>query len=440
MRNQAVLFLLAVALMPVMSLADTWPQFRGPRGDGVAVDEHPPTQFGANDAAWRTEIPGRGWSSPVVADGLIYLTTAIEVMPSEDEREELLAKAGVERKKYKQTQLAKQIELRWMAIEMDSGNVVFDQELVAIDSPDAIHTVNSYASPTPVIDGERLYCHFGTYGTFCIDRKSGKRIWKRRFPLSHSVGPGSSPFIHDDMLVLIQDGTEQRYVVALDKISGETVWKTDRPPMDAPKGDLKKAFCTPISITDSLGREQLICLASHYMIAYDPQTGHELWRVHHGKGFSIVPRPVFNDDIVYFSTGFGKPELWAVQVTGEGEVTDTHVDWIVKRGIPAKPSPILSNGRIYVVEDSGVATCFDCEDGQQLWKQRLGGAHSASPLLAGENLYFANHDGQVRVVRASDQYQLVALNELGEKIMASPAVVNDALVIRTDQALYRFNP
>ena len=322
--------------------ADFWPQFRGSDGNGHAADQSVPVNFSESEnVAWKTELPGRAWSSPVVADNIIWVTTAIERVPTEEERVEMLRAGGIEERKIKQLAIAKSIELKLLAIAFDSGSVLKSIDLTTVGEPDPIHSLNSYASPTPVIDGPNIYCHFGTYGTFCIDRASGDLKWQRRLPLNHSVGPGSSPFIYKNLLVLIQDGTERQYVAALDKASGETVWETDRPEMDAPTGDQKKAYCTPILITDSRGREQLICMGSQWMVSYHPESGSEIWKVRHGKGFSVVPRPVYADNVVYFSTGFGKPELWAVRVDGDGDVTDTHVEWTEPKSIPAKPSPLL---------------------------------------------------------------------------------------------------
>ena len=420
--------------------ADSWPQFRGPHGDGIANEQAIPTEFSeSKGVTWRTELPGLAWSSPVVADDIIWVTTAIERIPSEDEKLELLKKNGIEERKFKQLSIAKSIELKLIAINLRNGSIQQTINLTQIDSPDPIHSLNSYASPTPVIDSDHIYCHFGTYGTFCIHRKSGELVWQRKLPLVHSVGPGSSPFLLKQMLVLIQDGVERQYVTALDKATGKTLWEVDRPEMDAPTGDQKKAYSTPIAIKDKSGREQLICMASQWMVSYEPDTGKELWKVYHGKGFSVVPRPVYAEGVVYFSTGFGKPELWAVNVDGSGDVTDTHVEWTVKQGIPAKPSPLIHEGLIYVVSDNGVASCFDAKTGEQAWKKRIGGAYSASPILAGNNLYFGSHEGKVTVIRPGRDAEVVAENQVDGKIMASPAIVDDAMILRTDKAIYRID-
>ncbi len=435
--------LIAVGLMFPITIASLradapWPQFRGPGGDGIAVNQTPPVEFGEEEkVTWKKEIPGRAWSSPVVADGVVWLTTAIERTPTSDERQALLRKTDNDEKKFNQLAIAKAIELKLLAIDFESGEILHTLDLATIDEPDAIHSLNSYASPTPVIAGNKIFCHFGTFGTFAIELATQEVVWQRVLPLHHAVGPGSSPFIYANMLVLIQDGMDRQYVTALDQSTGSTVWEVDRPAMDAPDGDQKKSYCTPIAITDSKGREQLICMGSQWLVAYEPKTGTEIWRLNHGKGFSVVPRPVFANDVVYVATGYGKPQLWAVRVDGSGDVTDTHALWQSMQGIPAKPSPLLFEDRIYVVDDNGVASCINSQSGEQLWKERIGGNFSASPLLAGGHLYFANHDGKITVVKPGDEFQKVAENQLDGQIMASPAVIDGSMIWRTDTALYR---
>ncbi len=434
------LVLVVSVLLPAGSqgFADTWPQFRGPDGDGIAANQATPVEFGEQqNVRWKTELPGKAWSSPVIADGVVWATTAIERVPSDEERIALFKQKEVEEKKFKQLSIAKSIDLKLVALDFNNGTILRTIDLINFEQPDAIHALNSYASPTPVIDGPNIYCHFGNYGTFCIDRQTFDLVWQRRLPLKHSVGPGSSPFIHGSMLILIQDGLERQYVAALDKRTGETIWETDRPEMEAPTGDQKKAYSTPIAVTDKRGRRQLICMASQWMVAYAPESGNEIWRCYHGKGFSVVPRPVHADGVVYFSTGFGKPELWAVRIDGDGDVTDSHVLWTVTKGIPAKPSPIVHQGLIYVMADTGVATCLRAEDGSEVWKKRIGGDYSASPLLSGGHIYFGSHDGKVTVIKPGTEGEVVAENQVEGRIMASPAAMEDALVLRTDRAIYR---
>ena len=430
--------LLALLTCSSLAIADSWPQFRGPNGNGVVEGQNVPITFSeTQNVTWKTALPGRGWSSPVIADDVVWATTAIEVFPDDEEKIQMMIKKGVKEEKFKQLDVAKQIDLKLLKIDLESGKLISQIELATIDAPDAIHSLNSYASPTPVIDGDNIYCHFGTYGTFCIDRASGQQKWTRRLPLVHSVGPGSSPIVFKDMLILIQDGVDRQYVVAMDKATGETIWEQDRPAMDAPSGDQKKAYSTPVAVSDKQGREQLICLASQWIVAYEPKTGDEIWRVRHGKGFSVVPRPVYSDGVVYFSTGFGKPELWAIKVDGSGDVTDTHVLWQVRKGIPAKPSPLVHDGKIYVIDDGGIASCFDTESGDQIWKQRIGGKYASSPVMVGGYIYIGSQDGTVTVLKPGREGKVVAENKLDGQIMASPAVVDNALIVRTANAMYR---
>lgn len=434
--------LVAICVVTLATLAHAdapWPQFRGPAGDGIVYGQNIPLEFGEKEnLSWKTVLPGKAWSSPVIADSVVWATTAIEVYPTAEERLELLKAAGIEAKKFKQLAVAKTIQLKLLALDFETGELLGSIDLVEIGRPDPIHSTNSYASPTPVIDGPNIYCHFGTYGTFCVDRKSQQIVWQRTLSLDHSVGPGSSPLIDGPRLILIQDGMEHRYVAALDKLTGETLWKTDRPKMDAPTGDQKKSYCTPIKITDAGGREQLICMGSQWIVAYQSETGDEIWRLYHGKGFSVVPRPVYADGIVYFATGFGKPQLWAVKVDGSGDVTDTHVVWSIAKGIPAKPSPVIRDGLIYVIDDNGVASCFDAATGETVWKQRIGGKFSASPLMIGDRIYFGSHEGLVTVVSVGRESGVIAENQLDGQIMASPAVVDNSLILRTAEAIYRF--
>lgn len=433
------MFLMGSGDVPFATATDAWPEFRGPGGDGIAVDQTPPVEFGEDkNLVWKTEIPGKAWSSPVIMDGVVWLTTAIERTPTAEERDALLRNTKANENQFGELDIAKAVELKLLSVDVATGKLVGTVDLATVDAPDAIHATNSYASPTPVIDGDFVYCHFGTFGTFCVDRHSGKIVWQRTLPLEHGVGPGSSPITHEGRLILIQDGMDQQYVTALDVTTGETLWTTARPPIEAPTGDMKKSYCTPVVAIDSSGREQLLCMGSQWMVSYNPADGKEYWRLYHGKGFSVVPRPVVLDDVVFFATGFGKPELWAARMNGEGDVTSTHVAWTVKKGIPSKSSPLLHDGLLYLVDDNGVAACFDTADGNMLWKKRLGGKFSASPLLAGGHLYFGNHEGEVFVLTLGANSEVISTNQVDGQIMASPAAIDNALILRTDKALYRF--
>jgi outer membrane protein assembly factor BamB len=432
------ILLLGVALTGAAHGEAVWPEFRGPGGNGIVAEGPAPMKWSETEnVTWKTPLPGKGWSSPVVVDGQVWMTTAMEVEATEEETLKMLKDSGVEERKFKELQTKKAVTLKALCVDLATGRLVREIELASIASPSPIHHFNSYASPTAVIDGARVICHFGAFGTFCLNRADGSLVWKRVIKIEHGVGPGSSPMIHGDKVILICDGTDAQFVAALNKDTGEEVWRTPRPPMDAETGDRKKSYSTPIAITDSRGRSQLICMSSQWLVSLAPDTGKEIWRVRHGTGFSVVPRPVYGNGIVYVCTGYGKPQLWAVKVDGEGDVTETHVVWKEIKRIPAKPSPLLAGGDLYVTDDAGIVSCFDAADGTLRWQERVGGNFTASPILAGGKLYFASESGKVTLLEPSAAFQVAAENEIDGKLMASPVVVDGVLLLRSEEALYR---
>lgn len=442
MRSLVLLPALLIASAASAESLHPWPQFRGPDGNGIASADGVPEKWSESEnVAWKTPLPGKGWSSPVVtAEGKIWLTTAIESIPTEEEKARLLTESGEDPKQFASRKIAKSVTLQALEVDLKTGKLDRSLDLFKVENPDAIHALNSYASPTPVLDGGRLYCHFGTFGTVCLDAATGAEIWRKQFPLVHNVGPGSSPFIDGDLLVLICDGVDLQFVVALDKASGETVWKTDRPAMRAPKGDQKKSYCTPIAITDQKGRRQLVCMGSQWLVSYDPATGKEIWRLDHGSGFSVVPRPVYDPatGLVYFATGFGKPQLWAVSPEGDGDITATDlVRWKETKRGPAKPSPLVHGSEVYVMEDGGIASCLDAATGTAHWSERTGGNYSASPLLADGRIYFCSQEGKITVIAPGKEWRILSENQLDGQLMASPVALDGALLIRSDTALYR---
>lgn len=430
-------------LLQTRAAAESWPQFRGPGGDGIARAENVPAEFNEEKGvAWKTELPGRGWSSPVFDGTHLWMTTAIEKFPTEEERLARLRAAGEEEKKFKSRQVADRIDIAVLKVDYATGELLEEIKLATIDEPQTIHTFNSFASPTPVLDEGVLYAHFGTFGTYAIETATGEVKWHRKIELEHGVGPGSSPFIHDDLLILICDGVDQQFVAALEKSTGKDVWRTDRPEMRAPLGDQKKSYNTPVIAKGSDGREQLICMGAQWLVSYEPMTGEEIWRLDHGSGFSVVPRPVFSDkhQLLYLSTGFGKPVLLAVRVDGRGDITEKNkIMWREEKRIPAKPSPLLVGDELYVISDGGVASCFDALTGMHHWTERIDGNYSASPLFADGKIYFANQEGTVNVLRPGKTFDLIATNQLEGALMASPLAFDGALIIRSDTAIYRFS-
>lgn len=436
-------FLLIVGTTLSLSGAETWPEFRGPGGDGVAAAENLPESFSeSSNQVWKSDIPGRGWSSPVFDGTSLWLTTAEEVFPTEEERLAKLRADGEEEKTFKARQVASRIELAVIQVDFENGEILRTVPLRSVDSPQTIHTLNSFASPTPVLSGGRLFAHFGTFGTYAIDTNSGEIVWKTEIPLEHGVGPGSSPVVTEGLLILICDGVDRQFVTALDTKNGETVWTTDRPEMRAASGDQKKSYNTPVVLTSRDGRDQLVCMGAQWLVSYEPATGKELWRLDHGSGFSVVPRPVFSEkhQLLFVSTGFGKPKLIAVRVDGSGDITDQgKIAWEEAKRIPAKPSPLLVGDELFVISDGGVVTCFNAATGEVHWTERVNGNYSASPLFADGKIYLANQEGTVSVLEPGRTFSLLSSNPFPGSFMASPIALGESLILRSDTSLYRFS-
>ncbi|MBI3839110.1 MAG: PQQ-binding-like beta-propeller repeat protein [Planctomycetia bacterium] len=389
---------------------DDWPQFRGPDGQGHSDSTGVPLAWSETEhVRWKTEIPGEGWSSPVVQRNQVWMTTA--------------TKNGC--------------SLRAICANRATGRIVHDVEVFKRNNPIEKHATNSYASPTPIIDGDRLYVSFGTMGTACLDAHTGAIVWQTQvLELDHEVGPGSSPAIFGNLLLFNCDGTDVQYGAALDKSSGALVWKTPRSGVITKPKDRKKAFSTPLVI-QSTGRDLVIMTAAEWVYAYDPRSGDEIWNVKH-PGFSIAPRPVFGHGLVFVSSGYILPEFLAIRPDGAGDITATNVVWRTDKGVPAKPSPLLVGDELYLLSDGGVISCLDAKTGKQHWRQRLGGGNfSASPIEVEGRIYCCGEDGRTIVFAAGQKFKELARNQLTGRFMASPAVAGRALYLRTDTHLYR---
>lgn len=411
-----------------------WPSFRGSRGDGTTREKIPTTWSETTNIAWKTQIPGRGWSSPVIDRDLIWMTTAVET-PISPERAAIVRRDKITDKGMAdQMKLSGTITLFTVAVDAD-GKIVRQVPLFRIDEPVPVHNLNSNASPTPALAHGRVYCHFGTNGTAAVDARTGEVIWRRQYPLNHGVGPGSSPVVFDDLLILVCDGVDAQYLVALDGATGDEVWKTNRPPMKGDQGDLHKAFSTPTRIEFD-GQSQLIAPGAQWFVAYNPRTGKEIWKVHHGDGFSNVPAAVVGHDLAFLCTGYMQPQLWAVRLGGKGDITDSNVVWRIKKSVPNMPSPILVDDYLIFVSDQGVVSRVAAATGELAGQRRIGGNYSASPLLAGGKLYFSSREGSTTILNPDAGLTEVAVNALDGQIMASPGVWGDTLILRTDQALY----
>ena len=270
------------------------------------------------------------------------------------------------------------------------------------------------------------------------------RTERTDLPCRHYRGPGSSVILCEGLLILTMDGVDVQYVAALDKKTGQTVWKTDRTAdwndLDADgkprsEGDLRKAYSTPL-IIEFNGKTQMLTAAAKAAYSYDPLTGEELWKVHH-RAYSGASRPVFGNGLAYINSGFPSPELWAVRIDGTGNVTDTHVAWRTRQAVPQIPSPLLIGDMIFMVSDTGAVTCLNALTGDQIWREHLRGRFAASPLYAYGRIYCFTQKGKTIVFVAGRKYELLATNTLESGFMASPAVDGKALFLRTKTHLYR---
>jgi outer membrane protein assembly factor BamB len=399
-----ILFTLLLSLGALAARAEDWPQFRGPDGQGHSAETGLPLEWSdSRNVVWKTPVSGLGWSSPVVGGGRVWLTTSVE------------ERRGA--------------SLRAMAFDVDSGREVVNVEVFRIPDARLLNDKNSHASPTPIVEGDRVYVHFGAQGTAALTT-SGEIVWKTKFPYTSQHGNGGSPTLYGDLLIFSCDGWDQQFVVAIDKNTGKTRWKTQRrEPSD-------QAYTTPLMIRVG-DQDQVVSVGAFRATAYDPQSGKEIWWVNYPDGFSNVPRPVYGNGLVYIATGFQEPTLLAVRVDGKGDVTKTHTAWTVRRGAPYTPSPLLVGDELYFVSDIGVASCVDAKTGAQHWQVRLGGNYSASPVFADGRIYFQSEEGVTTVIAPGKQFRRLATNTLDGSMLASMAVSVGSIFIRTDHYLYR---
>jgi len=402
----------ARAAEPLAAQGEDWTEFRGPTGMGFSSAKNVPTQWSSSkNLAWKTPLPGQGWSSPVVAGGKIYLTAAVQARGNN-------------------------VSLGAACLDAGTGKVLWDQTIFQPTQQQtaAMHRKNTLASPTPLISGDRLFVHFGHMGTAALDL-SGKIIWQQtELGYSPTHGNGSSPILAGGGIVFSADAERDPFLASLDPATGKVKWKTAR------RGGVAKSkfsFSTPLLI-DVAGQAQLVSPASGYVGGYDPGTGTEIWRVEYGQGYSVVPRPVYAHGLVFVASGFNQATLYAIKVAGaKGDVTAKNVAWRIAKGAPLTPSVVVVGDELYMVADNGLATCADARTGAIHWTHRLDGNFSASPVAAEGRVYFQNESGVGSVIKASKTFEPVAENDLKERTLASYAVIEGGLIIRTESGLVR---
>jgi outer membrane protein assembly factor BamB len=394
-------------------LAEDWPQFRGPTGQGISTAKNLPVRWNSkSNVVWKTPLPGKGWSSPVVADGRVYLTTALQVQGTEAP-----------------------ISLRVQCVDAANGKLVWESEVFrpGPEETRAMHQKNSLASATPILSEDRLYVHFGHMGTAALDL-SGKVVW-RQTSLKYSPvhGNGGSPALIGDLLVFTCDGANDPFVVALDAPSGGVRWRT---PRNTPSSRMF-SFSTPLEIEVD-GARQIVSAGSGLVGSYDNETGREIWRVLYGEGYSVVPRPVYAAGLLFICSGYDGPTLLAINPAGaRGDITKSGVAWIFRKGVPLTPSPLAVGNELYWVSDNGIAKCLDARTGKVHWDERLDGEFSASPLYAEGRVYFQSEGGVGIVVKAGQTFELLSRNDLEERTLASYGVAEQSFIIRSESHLWR---
>lgn len=398
-----IAFLLLLLFLSTSILAGDWPQFRGPTGQGYSDERGLPLTWSeTKNVRWKVAIPGKGWSSPVIQEDRIWLTTATDEGKS----------------------------LRAISVDRNTGAIVVNVEVFRLKSLGKISSKNSYASPTPVLEGDRVYVHFGANGTACLTQ-SGEIVWKTRLEYDNGEhGPGGSPVLYENLLIVSCDGLDVQFVVALDKLTGKVRWKKSR--------EGYQAYTTPLIVPLAAG-DQVISPGAFRAIAYDPRTGKEIWQVKYGDGFSNVPRPVYGDGLVFICTGFQQPSLLAVRLDGRGDITRSHIAWTLKRGAPLTPSPLLVGTELYLISDNGIASCVDAQTGNPYWQVRLGGNYSASPIYADGRIYFLSEEGESVVIAPGKQFKALAQNQLDGQTLASMAVSSGSIFVRSLTHLYRLS-
>ncbi len=396
-----------------------WTHFRGSNLDGISVTNNIPLKWDASSTKWKTETRGKGYSSPVIWGNQVWVTTA-----SEDGK-----------------------DLSALCLDFKTGNIIYDIKVFSPETVISKHSINTYASPTPCIEEGFVYVHYGSLGTACLKTTDGSVVWKRTdLKCNHVQGPGSSPILYKNLLILHYEGTDVRYIIALDKSTGKTVWKTDRP--DKPYEPLpeigRKAYITPILINVK-GRDLLISNGSAVCCAYDPLTGEEVWQVT-GGAESTVPMVVSENGILYFYTGFmvdeeapNYTEILAVNPDGKGDITSTNILW-KKRDNQNQTqilTPVIKDGYIYTVNTKNFMMCIDAKTGAEVWSERQKAPFHASPVSVDGIIWFYSTKGEVLAVKEGGKYEVIARNQMDSGIWATPAFLRNSVILRTEKYIYR---
>lgn len=413
-----LIIVLSLGFQSLKAQQTNWTHFRGSNLDGISTATQVPVIWNdSTNILWKTDIEGKGWSSPVVFDDQVWVTSA-----TEDGK-----------------------KMTGICLDIQSGKEIYDPDIFKSDSIYSKHSINSYATPTPCIEDGFVYLHFGSTGTVCVNTRNGNIVWKRTdLKCEHVQGAASSPILYKNLLILHLEGTDVQYIIALNKQTGETVWKTERPASVyeslLPIG--KKAYITPIIINVN-DKDLLISNGAAVCIAYEPETGKEVWRVVQGED-STIAMPMAENGTVYFYTSFVSPpdgekyaELLAVNPDGQGDITGTNILWRFKSPILQLLTPLIKDGLIYTIDTRNILYCLDAKTGKELYSKKLKQKYNSSPVYANGNIYFTSVKGETMVLKAGTQLRIVAENKLPGEVYSSPAIARNSIFIRTDSQLVR---
>ena len=416
------------------SIKADWLQWRGPMGQGIADQSKVPIEWSeTKNIAWRAQLPGRGWSSPLIDGNQVWVTAAHETVASEEQsKERLKANTGSQ-----PLIVLSELRIHAICIDKETGEIIKDIEVLRKKDPQWIHKTNSYASPTPIIEDGRMYIQKGSYGSACLDLKSGKVMWQNQdLWVMHENGPGGSPLIWHDLLIFHMDGSDKQFIVAIDKNTGKVIWKTKRSGKMHDNPQLKKAYGTPV-IVRLQGRDVVVSPAANWLYGYEPVTGDELWKLEYGSlGFSIVPKPVIGNGMIFIGTSYMRPQMLGIDVSKP----QPRIAWSCKRSVPAISSPLLIGEELYFVSDSGgMVTCLDAKTGVERWRERIGGNHGSSPTFVGGRILFHSKEGETVALKPGREFKILARNKLDGEHHASAAISDNSIFLRTEKALYRIS-
>ncbi len=415
--NKICKFLFVVVMLLSCAIAgasENWPDWRGPGGDGRSDATGLPLKWSESEnIVWKTPIHDLGYSTPVVWGDQIWITTATK----------------------------KGKTLYAVCIDLNSGKVIHDIEVFRPEKPQRIHTKNSYATPSALVEEGFAYVHYGTHGTACINTETGKVVWRRSdLNCNHLQGPVSSPILYEDLIIIPVEGIDVQFVVALNKKTGKTLWRYDRP-RELYEGIeplyLLKSYHTPV-IVEVNGTPQLINNGAMLVTGHEPRTGKELWRVLY-RDDNPVSRIVSDNEFLFINSGGspGKSHLLAVRQGGAGDITKSHVVWKMTEGVSSESSPVIAEDLLYMVTDLGVLKCLEAKTGKIVWSQRLEGRYGASLLYADNRIYISSKEGKTTVIKPGRTFEVLAVNELDGFLGASPAVAGKSLLLRSKTHLYR---